>query len=96
MPTCRVTTDMNEPHQTEALVRARIDIAALERTVEGMGREIGDLKDGMRELVTTINGMRDQLTEAKGGWRVLMAIGGASATAGGLIAWVAEHFTTKP
>jgi predicted RNase H-like nuclease (RuvC/YqgF family) len=82
-------------HQSEALTQARIDIAALERTVEGMGREIGELKTGMKELVATIHAMRDQLTEARGGWRVLMAIGGASATAGGVIAWAAEHLIGK-
>lgn len=82
-------------HQSEALTQARIDIAALEVQVETIGREMGELKAGMAELVRTMNAMRDQMTEARGGWRVLMAIGGASATAGGFIAWVAEHLLGK-
>jgi hypothetical protein len=86
---------MNDPIHQEALTQARIDIVALEVQVETIGREVGDLKDGMKELVATINGMRDQITEARGGWRVLMAIGGASATAGGFIAWAAEHLFNR-
>lgn len=87
---------MNEQfNQSEALVQARIDIAALDRTVEGMGREIGEMKSGMAELVKTVNGMRDQMTEARGGWRVLMMLGGVSATFGGLIGWAIEHMTGK-
>jgi hypothetical protein len=35
------------------------------------------------------------LSEAKGGWRTLMLIGGAAASLGGLISWFATHFTMK-
>jgi hypothetical protein len=81
--------------QSEALVQARIDIVALEKTVEGMGREIGEIKDAVTELTRTVNGMRDQLTEARGGWRTLMALGGASATFGGALAWLVEHLMNR-
>jgi hypothetical protein len=83
-------------HQSEALVQARIDIVALEKTVEGMGREIGEIKEAVAELTRTVNGMRDQLTEAKGGWKTLMLLGGASATFGGALAWLAEHLIKTP
>ena len=81
--------------QSEALVQARIDIATLEATVEGMGDQIGRMEDAIVTLTTTVNGMRDQLTEAKGGWRVLMILGGASATFGGVIAWAFQHLIGK-
>jgi hypothetical protein len=83
-------------HQSEALVQARIDIAALEKTVEAMARQNERMEGAITALTSTVNGMRDQLTEAKGGWRVLMAIGGAAATAGGVIAWAVEHLTNRP
>lgn len=82
-------------HQSEALTQARIDIATLEAQVEGMGDQIDRMEDAIVTLTTTVNGMRDQLTEAKGGWRVLMMLGGASATFGGLIGWAIEHMTGK-
>lgn len=43
-------------------------------------------------LTADVTAMRLQLAEAKGGWRALMAIGGASASAGGLISWAISHF----
>lgn len=80
--------------QAETLAQARA-VARLEAQVDGMGREIGELKEDVRALMATINGMRDQMNEAKGGWRTLMLLGGASASAGGVVAWVAQHLTGK-
>lgn len=59
--------------------------------MEGMGREMGDLKDSVRVLVATVNGMRDDITAAKGGWKTLLLLGGAAASAGGIISWVLQH-----
>lgn len=78
-------------HQSEALAQARVDIARLEAQQEGMGREIGELKDMVRALTATVNAMRDDITAAKGGWRTLMLLGGASASAGGAITWLLQH-----
>jgi hypothetical protein len=36
----------------------------------------------------------DKLSEAKGGWRLLMGLGGAAATLGGIITWFATHTVT--
>jgi hypothetical protein len=46
----------------------------------------------LRLLSENVTAMRLQMAEAKGGWKVLMAIGGASATAGGALSWVLTHF----
>lgn len=37
------------------------------------------------EIKSDIRAIRDTLQEAKGGWRVLMLVGGAGAAIGGLI-----------
>lgn len=35
------------------------------------------------------------LSEAKGGWKTLLWIGGASASAAGLVSWVLQHLHIK-
>jgi hypothetical protein len=60
----------------------------------------------LRELVkaqtvamTTLAGRMDlmtaTLTEARGGWRMLMLIGGAAASVGGFVVWVLSHVQMK-
>lgn len=65
-------------------------------------QEFGRLQAQVETLITAVgkldekvDDMGKQLSEAKGGWRVLMAIGGASATAGGALSWLLTHFTGK-
>lgn len=37
-----------------------------------------------------------KLSEARGGWRLMMALGGAAATFGGAITWVLQNVHLKP
>jgi prefoldin subunit 5 len=53
------------------------------------------LTESVSTMSTAIQAMQLQMAEAKGGWKVLMLIGGASASAGGLISWVVTHLTGK-
>lgn len=53
-------------------------LTAAENNIESVEADI----KRMREDIAAI---REMMAEAKGGWRVMMLIGGASATAGGLI-----------
>lgn len=80
---------------TEAMIQARIKIAALETKVEGMGREIGELKGNIRDLIDVVGALREQMTEARGGWKTLMLLGGASATLSGAVVWVFQHLIGK-
>jgi hypothetical protein len=50
------------------------------------------LVDLLQKLVTRLEGIENQLSQAQGGWRTLMWLGGASAGLGGLIAGALTHF----
>lgn len=78
--------------QSEALTQARVDIAALEVQVSNLSQQLSTVGAALAELTRTVNSMRDQLTEAKGGWRTLMLLGGASATFGGFLVGFLDHF----
>ena len=45
--------------------------------------------DLLREIQAT-------LSEAKGGWRIMMMVGGAAGTIGGAIGWVFSHLKVTP
>lgn len=53
------------------------------------------LTEAVTTLNTTVQAMQLQMAEAKGGWRTLVFLGGASASLGGLIASAVSHLTGK-
>lgn len=65
-------------------------------------QEFGELKAEVRMLVSAVRDLdgkvdtiHDKLTEAKGGWKVLMGLGGASSVIGGVVTWFATHWLGK-
>lgn len=79
----------------EALQSAHIQIAVLETKVEAQGREIGELKAMIATLGVKLDAVANTLTEARGGWKLMMLLGGGAATFGSVITWVAAHLSTK-
>lgn len=86
---------MHELNQ-EGLTQAHIKIAVLETMVEDQGREIGELKVLVEKMATKLDAVASTLTEARGGWRAMMLLGGAGATFGGLLTWALEHLMRMP
>lgn len=70
----------NETYNQEALQNAHIQIAVLETKVEAQGREIGELKGMIQALGVKLDGVANTLTEARGGWKLMMLLGGGAAT----------------
>jgi len=69
------------------------EFGRLQAQVETLIASDREKTDLLKILAADMTAVRLQLAEAKGGWRLLMAIGGASASAGGAIAWALNHFT---
>lgn len=57
---------------------------------------VDHLEGMVRDMSEDIRAMRDILEQSKGGWRVMVFLGSAAATAGGLVAWVVQHFGRSP
>lgn len=68
------------------------EFGRLQAEVIGLRRDNDRLLELLAKLVTRLEGIEDQLSQAKGGWRTLMWLGGASAGLGGLIAGALTHF----
>jgi len=66
----------------------------IERDIGHMEAEIKNLTTAVSELTRKVDDITATLAEARGGWRTLMWVSGASATIGGLIAKFAPWFFT--
>lgn len=64
--------------------RLQAEVVALRRDNDRMLEMLG-------KLTTSVDSINEKLSEAKGGWRLLMLLGGAAATLGGLLAWALQH-----
>jgi len=82
-------------HQ-EQLSQAHIAIAVLETKVEAQAKEIERLTSIVERMATKLDTVANTLTEARGGWRAMMLLGGAGATFGGLATWALEHILRAP
>lgn len=50
----------------------------------------------LEQLANDMQAVRLQLAEARGGWKLLLALGGASGTVGAALAWAASHLRLLP
>lgn len=65
------------------------EFGRLEQQVEQMAGQ-------MAQMQLTLVAINATLSEAKGGWRMLMMVGGAGAAVGGMAAWVLQHVRLSP
>jgi phage shock protein A len=64
-------------------------VAQLEKTMENTNTD-------MRELRAAIKELTDQLSQAKGGWKVLLAVASIGAALASLADWAVSHMTLRP
>lgn len=72
-----------------ALTEAQIDIAVLKSQLSSVQTELAQVKGTLEEV-------KALLTEARGGWRVMMLLGGAAAGVGGVVTWGLTHLRFTP
>jgi hypothetical protein len=77
----------------ESMIDPR-EFGRLEGAVAALKTELNSVKDRQVAIDGKLDQVLDKLSEAKGGWRLLMALGGAAATLGGIITWFATHSVT--
>lgn len=64
--------------------RLQAEVVALRRDNDRMLELLG-------KLTVTVDSINTKLSEAKGGWRLLMALGGSAAMLGGVLSWALQH-----
>jgi len=68
-----------------------LQIARLEAQFSFMRATLEKLDSRMEAMEERMESMERQLAEARGGWRTLVWLGGASASLGAGVAWVLSH-----
>lgn len=72
-----------------------VDVGVLKKEMEAVTNALADMKRVNEKQSEKLDKIVDQLSEAKGGWRTMMWLGGAFATAAALIATWAALFTGR-
>lgn len=65
----------------------------LEGTVKSMGELILTQGKLLENLTREVNEVTRTLAQARGGWKTLLVIGGAAASASGLITYILQHIS---
>lgn len=56
-----------------------------EAQIEALDRDIREMREDMRRIFEKLEAINETLSEAKGGWKTLMWVAGASAALGGVV-----------
>lgn len=81
-------------------------VAVLRERTEVLGREMRELKDAQREqreemrrsqeaLAHKLDDVLAAMSEARGGWRTVMLMGGAATALSGAVTWLITHFSNR-
>lgn len=62
----------------------------------GMKAEVAAIKLRQVQMDDKLDLVLEKLSEAKGGWRTLMLLGGAGATLGAVVPWMVDHLRFHP
>lgn len=90
-------SDLGAPDNTAVM------IAVLRERTEVLGREMRELKEAHREQMAELRASNKAvaekmdsvltvMSEARGGWRTLMLMGGAAGSIGAGLTWVMSHW----
>jgi hypothetical protein len=77
------------------LSNAKVDIARLEERVGNLTRVVDDLRTSVAHMSTAIDAMQKTMSEARGGWRTLVLLGGMLTAFGAFLGWLAERITWR-
>jgi hypothetical protein len=83
---------VSDQSQAEALATARINIARLEVQVGNLTQGMADLQESNQQLTAKLDQVLLTLSEARGGWRTLMLVGGSASTVTAAAAWFIQHW----
>ena len=73
----------------------QIKLAVHENEIKHLQTDMDKLVKDMEELKASIAEISKTLSEAKGGWQVLMVMGGLGVAIGSAIGWAVAYFSGK-
>lgn len=73
-----------------------IQIARLEEKFAAMRSDMVKMEGQLLDMTNKLDQVLAALSEAKGGWKLMMAIGGAGAALASIGTWVVTHVKVTP
>lgn len=61
------------------------DIGKHDAQIEALDKDLREMREDMRRIFEKLDSINQTLSEAKGGWKTLMWVAGASAALGGVV-----------
>ena len=68
------------------------DVAAHDVEIKHLQDDMDRMVKEMAEIKKALNAIDRTLSEAKGGWKTLVVVGGVASSIGAVAAWIANHF----
>ena len=68
------------------------EFGRLQATVDGLQRDSFRQLQMLERLEEKLESVESQLSEAKGGWKLMMLLGGGPALLASVVTWVATHW----
>lgn len=72
------------------------EFGRLEGAVSALKTELDSVKDRQVAIDGKLDQVLERLSEARGGWRLLMLLGGAGASLGAGLTWLISHLHIAP
>ena len=97
---------MSESLHQEIHLDPSVAIAILKERTEVLGREMRELKENQRRELEALRESQDKLSgkvdrvltvmsEARGGWRTVVYVGGVASAVASAVAWIIGHFIKR-
>ena len=71
------------------------ELAVHETEIKHLQADMDKLVQDMEDIKKTLNAINATLAEARGGWKVLMMLGGAGGVLGSTITYFVQHWLGK-
>jgi prefoldin subunit 5 len=74
-------------------IKTARELATHANDIKHLQQDMDRVVQDMDEVKKSLNEIKKTLSEARGGWRVLMYVGGAGGVLGGSLTWLIEKLT---
>lgn len=89
-------TGADVPEDRRQYTAESIQLARFEAQLDETRRQVADLNTKLDAVLKDLAKINEKFIEARGGWRLIIALGGLVATASAALAYIAAHVKFTP
>lgn len=81
--------------RTNSIMIDPVEFGEIKGAVDALKLQVAEVKQRQSNMDQKLDLVLDKLSEAKGGWRVMMWVGGAFASIGAAGSWAVDHLLAR-